>query len=45
MEKKQINKELQEYAKLNAKSIIDTLVKLYEYQENIKIDYSIKLKN
>lgn len=43
MKKKQtIDKRINEYARLNAKNMIDKIIKLIEYQENVSISYSCK---
>ena len=43
MKKKQtIDKRINEYASLNAKNMIDRIIKLIEYQENVSISYSCK---
>lgn len=36
------NKDLKEYARLNATSLIKRLIELIEYQENVVVTYNIK---
>ena len=36
------DKKIKEYASLNAKNMIERLVELIEYQENVSISYSCK---
>ena len=36
------DKKINEYASLNAKNMIDKIIKLIEYQENVSISYSCK---
>ena len=44
MEKQTVNtnKELQEYARLNATNLIKRLIELIEYQEQVVVSYIIK---
>lgn len=44
MENKQTAIELNEYAKKNAKKMIERIIKLLEYQENVNISYELKKK-
>lgn len=38
------DKKIKEYASLNAKNMIERLVELIEYQENVRISYTCKIK-
>ena len=44
MEEEKKNNDLADYVNKNAKEIIDYLIKLIEYQENISIEYKCKKK-
>jgi len=39
-----IDKKINEYTSLNAKKMIERLVELIEYQENVRISYTCKIK-
>ncbi len=39
------NITLKEYASIHAVDLIETLIKLTEYQENVKLDYKIIKKD
>lgn len=44
MEEQNVNKNMADYINKNAKEIIDYLIKLIEYQENVSIEYKCKRK-
>lgn len=45
MKNKQTATKINEYAKKNAKKMIERIIKLLEYQENVNISYELKKKD